>query len=77
MLKKKSCQICFQKYEEKWGEDMWEDGFVSCPRDAVPFKKVNGKPVDLNCPEVKLLKAIFSLMEVTNKPPHWCEFEHY
>ena len=75
MLNKKSCTLCFQKYEKIWEEEEWENGYISCPYEIIPIYH-KGKKITKNCKESIFLKTIFSIRKIKENTPKWCEFKH-
>ena len=74
MLNKRSCQLCHQKHEQMWEEEMWGDGYVSCPRALVVLYR-DGRRVDCG-KEHLFLKTVYGFQDIKAAAPLWCEYPH-
>ena len=76
MLNKKNCKRCHQLHERKWEEEVWDDGYVTCPTECFSFV-FHGKPIEKDdLPSDMFLKSVFGLRSIKNDPPLYCDFVH-
>jgi len=70
MLDKHTCQRCHQKHEMPWEEEVWEEGYVTCPSHLIT---IYHKGVKAHGPAVRVVQAVYALRRVEEEPPCWCE----
>jgi len=76
MLDKKSCVACHQKHESQWEEEVWKDGYVTCPSECFSVthydRVVSNDEIGGNL----FVKSVFGFRETSDAPPVYCDFAH-
>jgi hypothetical protein len=73
MLNKKTCITCHQKNETKWDEELWNQGYVDCPKEEVNLT-YKGKPVSKTNPYYNLFSQLFGNTDINEIPKH-CPYQ--
>jgi len=73
VLNKRTCMACHQKHERQWEEEVWQDGYVSCPAECMGYYD-NNTAQNEKGGNLLFIKSVFGLRRTDEEPPEYCDF---